>query len=206
MQLLCKDIYLNLNRDRSIPYVSERVISAYLRAKGNSIRQCHTALYFMKIIKFIRSSSAALPMTFAHSQGRPKKKQKKKTSYFVDLSLNKNGSIAEGLCENTVGSGLNAIVIVLLALVDHLMKVPVMKGISSTQISEAFMHVSHLLVPRSKPGTDQRKAKMEQTTTTFKLLQSSSVSTPYFRMSTRRMRGHVKCPFSRLSSLQTPGQ
>ncbi|GFN97775.1 hypothetical protein PoB_002428100 [Plakobranchus ocellatus] len=82
------------------------MISAYLRADCDSTRQCHRDLYFIRYVKFIRSSSAALPMTFVHSQMRASKKVN--INYFVDISLNRGGSRAEGQCDCAVGSGPHA--------------------------------------------------------------------------------------------------
>ncbi|GFO40263.1 hypothetical protein PoB_006676800 [Plakobranchus ocellatus] len=90
-------------------------------------------------IKF-GSSFAVLPMTFVDSHVRASKKVN--INYFVDLSLNRDGSIAEGQCDCAEGSGQHTtcknIVIVLLALVDHSMNVPVMTYVSSTQKLQSF--------------------------------------------------------------------
>ena len=134
-----KNTYKDINSDSVIPIVTERMVTSFLSARGDSIKESHRDLYFMRYIKFVRSSPRST-LTFVHAQVRASKKIA--LNYFVDISLHGDGSIEESQCECAVGSGPHAtckhVVMVLLGLVHHSSNGAIRTYVSSTQKLQSF--------------------------------------------------------------------
>ena len=76
-----KNTYKDNNSDRVIPIVTERMMTSFLSARGDSIKESHRDLYFMRYIKFVRSSPVST-LTFVHDQVRNSQKKKNSPELF----------------------------------------------------------------------------------------------------------------------------